>query len=131
LPSSVQKPDRNQLNVQILDSRVDSANGYRGEARGQFVDEITTPHGTSSQTAGIGLLTIRDLLWLTVVVALSVGWFLDHRALAPKAADANDKEQMAKLVETMTQEIETYKELVASFEKERAEMRALTADRNL
>ncbi|HEY2411319.1 MAG TPA: hypothetical protein VGI40_03705 [Pirellulaceae bacterium] len=23
--------------------------------------------------------TIRDLLWLTVVVALAVGWWLDHR----------------------------------------------------
>jgi len=23
-------------------------------------------------------LTIRDLLWLTVVVALGVGWWLDH-----------------------------------------------------
>ena len=23
--------------------------------------------------------TIRDLLWLTVVVALGVGWFMDHR----------------------------------------------------
>ena len=23
--------------------------------------------------------TIRDLLWLTLVVAMSVGWWLDHR----------------------------------------------------
>jgi hypothetical protein len=23
--------------------------------------------------------TIRDVLWLTVVVALAVGWWLDHR----------------------------------------------------
>jgi hypothetical protein len=27
--------------------------------------------------------TIRDLLWLTVVVALAIGWWLDHRKLAP------------------------------------------------
>jgi len=25
--------------------------------------------------------TIRDLLWLTLVVALVVGWWLDHRRL--------------------------------------------------
>ena len=25
--------------------------------------------------------TIRDVLWLTVVVALLLGWFRDHRAL--------------------------------------------------
>jgi hypothetical protein len=25
--------------------------------------------------------TIRDLLWLTVVVALAVGWLVDHRLL--------------------------------------------------
>jgi hypothetical protein len=25
--------------------------------------------------------TIRDLLWLTVVVAFAVGWWLDHRRL--------------------------------------------------
>jgi len=24
-------------------------------------------------------LTIRDLLWLTLVVALAVGWWVDHR----------------------------------------------------
>ena len=23
--------------------------------------------------------TIRDLLWLTLVVALAVGWYLDHK----------------------------------------------------
>jgi hypothetical protein len=26
---------------------------------------------------------IRDLLWLTVVIALAVGWWLDHQRLAP------------------------------------------------
>ena len=64
------------------------------------------------------------MLWLTVVVALSVGWFLDQRALAPKA-------EMFHLVETMTKEIENYKALVATDEKERAEMRALSVDRKL
>jgi hypothetical protein len=26
--------------------------------------------------------TIRDLLWLTVVIALAVGWWMDHRDAA-------------------------------------------------
>ena len=29
--------------------------------------------------------TIRDVLWLTVVVALAVAWWIDHRTLAPEA----------------------------------------------
>jgi hypothetical protein len=31
-------------------------------------------------------LSIRDLFWLTLVAVLVVGWWLDHRVLAPKAA---------------------------------------------
>jgi len=27
--------------------------------------------------------SIRDVLWLTVVVALAVGWWLDHRQITP------------------------------------------------
>lgn len=27
--------------------------------------------------------TIRDVLWLTVVVGLAVGWWLDHRQVVP------------------------------------------------
>jgi len=75
--------------------------------------------------------TIRDFLWLLAVLALSFGWWLDHRAFAPKAADANDKAQMAKVMGTMAQEIATYKELGTTYEKERAELRALTAGRSL
>jgi hypothetical protein len=30
--------------------------------------------------------TIRDVLWLTVVAALAMGWGLDHRFLADDAA---------------------------------------------
>jgi hypothetical protein len=26
--------------------------------------------------------TIRDLIWLTVVVALGIGWWVDHRRLS-------------------------------------------------
>ena len=29
--------------------------------------------------------TIRDVLWLMVVVAMGVAWWLDHRSLAPDA----------------------------------------------
>jgi hypothetical protein len=28
--------------------------------------------------------TIRDLLWLTLVVALAVGWWLDHKRVADR-----------------------------------------------
>jgi hypothetical protein len=30
--------------------------------------------------------TIRDVLWLTVVAALGVGWWIDHSSLAEPAA---------------------------------------------
>jgi hypothetical protein len=33
------------------------------------------------QTPPMFRFTIRDVLWLTVVVALSVGWLIDHRRL--------------------------------------------------
>jgi hypothetical protein len=38
--------------------------------------------------------TIRDVLWLTVVVALGVGWMIHYQrmALAVKAADAKTAE---------------------------------------
>jgi len=58
-----------------------------------------------------------------VVIALALGWWLDRRQLV--------NADITKLLQIMAQEIETYKELVATFEKERAEMRALNADRNL
>jgi len=32
--------------------------------------------------------TIRDVLWLTVVVALGVAWWLDHRLTTAGRADA-------------------------------------------
>jgi hypothetical protein len=36
--------------------------------------------------------TIRDLLWLTVVAALGVGWWIDHRKVARLEADARAAE---------------------------------------
>ncbi|MBC7853208.1 MAG: hypothetical protein IAF94_07210 [Pirellulaceae bacterium] len=41
--------------------------------------------------------SIRDLLWLTVVVALTLGWVLDHRRLSEKAKAAELKAQTAEL----------------------------------
>ena len=35
--------------------------------------------------------TIRDVLWLTVVVALAAGWWIDHRQLRQEVSRANDK----------------------------------------
>jgi hypothetical protein len=35
--------------------------------------------------------TIRDLLWLTVVVALGVGWFVDRRHLEAVATDCESR----------------------------------------
>lgn len=32
--------------------------------------------------------TIRDLLWLTVVVALGVGWWVEHRHMAIREGNA-------------------------------------------
>jgi hypothetical protein len=38
--------------------------------------------------------TIRDVLWLTVVVALAVGWLSDHRRLEKKASKLKTDAQM-------------------------------------
>ena len=50
--------------------------------------------------------TIRDLLWLTVVVALGVGWWLDRRKVAQLEADARSTEigvaMMAERLEALT-----------------------------
>lgn len=42
--------------------------------------------------------TIRDLLWLTVVVALGVGWLLEHR-VAKRVQDELDYERALLQVE--------------------------------
>jgi hypothetical protein len=46
--------------------------------------------------------TIRDLLWLTLVVALAVGWWIDHRQLASDAAAA--KTPLRELIDRMNAE---------------------------
>jgi len=48
--------------------------------------------------------TIRDLLWLMVVVALSVGWWLDHRRLSVSYANWN--EQITEAVKNTIRAIE-------------------------
>ena len=47
--------------------------------------------------------TIRDMLWLTVVVALAVGWWIEHRrhvssAATVKALQATVAEQEATIL---------------------------------
>jgi hypothetical protein len=36
--------------------------------------------------------SIRDLLLVTLIVALAVGWWLDHRSLAPDARKQREEE---------------------------------------
>ena len=38
--------------------------------------------------------TIRDLLWLTVAVALAAGWWVDHQALWKQSVEYNFKKAM-------------------------------------
>jgi hypothetical protein len=46
--------------------------------------------------------TIRDLVWLTVVVAMGAGWWVDHRHLAPDAEmHRGQLERLAEYVERM------------------------------
>jgi hypothetical protein len=46
--------------------------------------------------------TIRDLVWLTVVVAVGAGWWVDHRNLAPDAElHRGQLKRLAEYVERM------------------------------
>jgi hypothetical protein len=54
--------------------------------------------------------TIRDLLWLTVVVALAVGWWLHHRAWAEKySATAHDSQ----IWQARTEELQVRADILA------------------
>jgi hypothetical protein len=50
--------------------------------------------------------TIRDLLWLTVVVALAVGWWVDHRQTLSKL-DA-DETKIQKLITDFNSLVKDY-----------------------
>jgi hypothetical protein len=50
-----------------------------------------------SRTARGHHLTIRDLLWLTLVVALAVGWWLDRSQVAKQLDAAHSQLSDAKL----------------------------------
>ena len=39
------------------------------------------------------MFTIRDLLWLTALVALATGWWLDHRSLTKQYEDYRQRIQ--------------------------------------
>ena len=43
--------------------------------------------------------TIRDVLWLTVVVALAFAWWLDHHRLVDQAARLKMDAQMRRAVD--------------------------------
>jgi hypothetical protein len=43
--------------------------------------------------------TIRDVLWLMVVVAVSVTWWLDRRQLMERSARLKMDEQMSRAVD--------------------------------
>jgi hypothetical protein len=46
--------------------------------------------------------SLRDLFWLTVVVALAVGWWIDHRRWVPAAltlSEARELERKSKYLE--------------------------------
>ena len=51
--------------------------------------------------------TIRDLLWLTVVVALGVAWWLDRSRLASEAARAGQWQEVAIWTEQRVLELES------------------------
>jgi hypothetical protein len=45
--------------------------------------------------------TIRDLLWLTVVASLAVGWWVDHRSLAARDVEhERDARYLAEVLAT-------------------------------
>jgi hypothetical protein len=43
--------------------------------------------------------TIRDVLWLTVVSAMAVSWWVDHRRLIAVAARLKTDAQMSRAVD--------------------------------
>ena len=54
--------------------------------------------------------TIRDLLWLTVVVALGLGWWLHHRSWVQRhSATAHDNE----IWQARTEELQTRVDILA------------------
>jgi len=70
--------ETNPVSLSEAKRLVEASSTWEGdrEARRQFVNEATAPHSAFPQSAGIGRFTIRDLLWLTVVVALLVALFV-------------------------------------------------------
>jgi hypothetical protein len=47
--------------------------------------------------------TIRDLLWLTVVVALAVPWWIERRASAQARATSQQQVKEIKVLQTLNQ----------------------------
>jgi hypothetical protein len=58
--------------------------------RFEFARNHSTTIAAKRQIAAMRFrFTIRDLLWLTAVVALAVGWWLDHRRLTSEPFPSN------------------------------------------
>ncbi len=54
--------------------------------------------------------SLRDLFWLTTVVALAVGWCVDHRRQKPELDRAHASQKKAEeSVEILTKLIEVYR----------------------
>ena len=64
-------------------------------------DALPSPHATYPDNTGIAMFrfTIRDVLWLTVVVGVLAAWWLDHDRLEQKAAKLKSDAQMSRAVD--------------------------------
>jgi hypothetical protein len=96
---------------------VEASSAWEGgrEARRQFVEEITAPQRAFSQTAGIGLLTIRDVLWLAAVMVVAaiacwVNWRLEHHNFHLRVIEKGQH----RMIERLTEENERLKKQLGS-----------------
>jgi len=79
--------------------------------------------------------TIRDVLWLTVVVGLSIGWWLDHRTTTAKHFNAElevvRRDLMLKHVDEFLEGPNGSKEMLKIFRDHYRKMSFQTAPRRL
>ena len=106
--------EANSVSLNEAKRLVEASSAWEGrEARRPLVDEITAPHGAFSQTAGTGLFTIRDVLWLAAVmvvaaVAFWVNWRLENHNFHLRAIEKGQHrmiEQLAKENERLKKQL--------------------------
>ena len=73
--------------------------------------------------------TIRDLLWLTALVAMGVGWWLDHRAQSRRISELEDSAGLLRLVEQRELYEKRISRLEARIEELKQETSAAAGDR--